>query len=109
MPGWSHLEASMEIIKQMPRFYFYLFSVTLVVLLSSVLVTKTWGQDARLKQSKNAYQKSDTIKSHQGRGLSDGPEDPENLLPLINQRRTQKNSLIHFSGLEAIHDASDRG
>jgi porin len=79
------------------------------ILLSCVLVPKTWGQDTSLKENQDAHQKSDTIQSHQDRGFSDQPEDPENLLNSIKERRTQKNSLFRIPALEGIHDASDRG
>jgi len=101
MLEWNHFKISRETERLMPRFSFFLFSVATVGLLICILVTKTSGQDVA--------QQSDSSKIHQEGGLSDQPEDPENLLNSISQRRTQKNSLLSFSGLESIHDASDRG
>jgi hypothetical protein len=40
--------------------------------------------------------------------LSDSPEDPENLLPAIQERRTQKKSLFPVSPLRRFHEAGDR-
>lgn len=93
----------------MIRISYVLYSIATVGLLSCVMVTNTCGQDATSREKSESYQKSDTVKSYQGSGLNDAPEDPDNLLNLIDQRRAQKNSLIRFSGLESIHDASDRG
>lgn len=77
--------------------------------MSCVLVTNAFGQDATAIEHQNNLQRSDSIKSYQGSGLNDAPDDPDNLLNLIDERRAQKNSLIRFSELESIHDASDRG
>lgn len=85
----------------MLRFSYVLLSITIVGLLSCVLVTKTCGQDVA--------QQSDSSKIQQKGALSDAPEDPENLLHLIDERRTQKNSLFQIPALESFHDASDRG
>jgi len=43
---------------------------------------------------------------HRG-ALSDGPDDPENLLPLIQERRAQKGSLFPVSPLRRLHEAGD--
>jgi porin len=40
--------------------------------------------------------------------LFDGPEDPENLLRAIGERKTQKNSLFSSSPLQRFHEATDR-
>lgn len=95
--------------KPMLRFSYVLFSITIVGLLSCILVTNASGQNAKDIENHDTHHKEDSTKNVQHGGLSDGPEDPENLLNLINQRRTQKNSLFRIPALESIHDASDRG
>jgi porin len=85
----------------MPESTFSIFSVTLAGLLSCVIFTKAWSQDEDPQL--------DSIKYVQRGAISDGAEDPENLLPIINERRTQTNSLLHISALEAFHKTSDKG
>ena len=91
---------------------FSILSVTLAGLLSCVIVTRARSQDTSAKERKEQQQQSDSTKKVypvQRGAISDGAEDPENLLPLIHDRRTQKNSLFHISGLEALHEATDNG
>lgn len=83
----------------MPRSYsFSLFLVMLAGLLSFFMVTTAIAEDS-LAGSK------DNTKSGL---LSDDPEDPENLLPAIRERGTQKESVFRMSPLVGLHDFTDQ-
>ena len=51
---------------------------------------------------------ADSKAAVRGGHLSDDPEDPENLLPEIRLRRTQKRSLFPSSPLSLLHEATDQ-
>ena len=79
----------------------FLIPVLLVSLLSCAMVTTAAADDKQA--SANEAPQPDPNDVHRG-VVSDGPEDPENLLPAIQRRRAQKNSLFPVSPLRRLED-----
>ncbi len=82
------------------------FSVMLAGFLSCVMVATAGAQAAQA--STNQDPQSGSSDDVQRGVVSEGAEDPENLLLVIGQRRTQKNSLFPVSPLERFHEAGDQ-
>lgn len=91
-------------------------SVTLVAWLGCGMVAAAGGEEAPAAEEKpqedpevpaaEAATARERNRVHRG-ALSDGPDDPENLLPIIHERRTQKDSLFSVSPLRRFHEAAD--
>ena len=82
------------------------FSVMLAGFLSCVMVATAGAEAAQ--PGANQDPQSGSNDDVQRSVMSEGAEDPENLLLEIGQRRTQKNSLFPVSPLERLHEANDR-
>ncbi len=88
---------------------FYLFPIMLAGFLICGLGKIALADD--IKENANKYPNSQLVSAdsvHRG-VISDDPEDPENTLAGIQQRRAQKNSLFPLSPLNWLHEASDKG
>jgi hypothetical protein len=84
----------------------FLGVIILLVMLTTLpfpAVAETPATDAKASASKPAGKGAATQS-----GLGEDPEDPSNLLSVIQERRTQMDSLLGQSPLHGAHEATDR-